>query len=397
MMKAVKEQKMPSMVSETKAPLDLAASLHNINVDLLVTSAFLRSIPLLSEVVLDTMPQSIIAILARRAGADVTYLINQALCEQHGLAFFRASIAAGVQPYCLGNESKDVVIAPKVQAGFEGLSELAESIKVRTPDAYLTGRSRVNWLALSEVTADILNETTAFAREQQPLISGFVTNEQVVDIITWCDCHNYVAVDNVLEPLNANSANVYSWLVPNQTMLNKVTEWVGKDKAAVNTKLPLPMLAEQTWPTLTTNNDALAKQTADFLLHKRRWYYLDRLLNLGLHPVETDGENYWRWIGGNGTRLFLPLRARGHYSLYFTVFSLVADLEKSIIRCFVNGRMKKCVEVRAGQSVIIPHYADKDGGIAELLIVSENSRQVDGKELSISLSELVVNWNEEPV
>ena len=59
--------------------------------------------------------------------------------------------------------------------------------------------------------------------------------------------------------------------------------------------------------------------------------------------------------------------------------------------------MKKCVEVRAGQSVIIPHYADKDGGIAELLIVSENSRQVDGKELSISLSELVVNWNEEPV
>ena len=78
-MKAVKEQKMDSMVSETKTPLDLAASLHNINIDLLVTSAFLRSIPFMSEVVLDTIPQRILAILARRAGAGVTYLIKQPL------------------------------------------------------------------------------------------------------------------------------------------------------------------------------------------------------------------------------------------------------------------------------------------------------------------------------
>ena len=69
-------------VDTAMTPLELAAARHKINVDVLVTSAFLRSLPQLGEVVLATMPQSIISILASAAGASVTYLTNKTLFEQ---------------------------------------------------------------------------------------------------------------------------------------------------------------------------------------------------------------------------------------------------------------------------------------------------------------------------
>ena len=79
------EQIMPNASTNTvEAPLALAAARHNINLDVLVTSAFLRSLPQLGEVVLATIPQSIIAILAGAAGANVTYVMNKNLCDQRG-------------------------------------------------------------------------------------------------------------------------------------------------------------------------------------------------------------------------------------------------------------------------------------------------------------------------
>ena len=63
---------MTNMENVSATPLELAAKRHNINVDVLVTSAFLRSLPQLDEVVLNTMPQSIVSILAKAAGANVT-------------------------------------------------------------------------------------------------------------------------------------------------------------------------------------------------------------------------------------------------------------------------------------------------------------------------------------
>ena len=101
---------MHNNVSSVSSPLDVAATHHRINVDILTTSAFLRSLPNVGEVVLDTMPQSIISVLAMAAGARIAYLANYSLCQKHGLEYVEASKAAGVQPLCFSTTERDVFI-----------------------------------------------------------------------------------------------------------------------------------------------------------------------------------------------------------------------------------------------------------------------------------------------
>ena len=113
--------------------------------------------------------------------------------------------------------------------------------------------------------------------------------------------------------------------------------------------------------------------------------------------MESDGEHYWRWVGDNGVRLFLPLRAKGHYVVSFDVFSLVNGLTSSTLRCFVNGALKLTQDVQEGENVKIPYYASQDGYLAELYVVSEQSVNIDGKAMSVSLSSLNVEWEEMPL
>ena len=228
-------------------------------------------------------------------------------------------------------------------------------------------------------------------------MSGNVNAESVRDILSWCECNNYYAVTNTLRTLNSDSDSAYCWLVPNLTILQSVEALISKHKSSIDEKLPMFLLSQQAWPTLTESSDSLAHQTLDYLLYKRRWYYLDKLLNIGLYPMETDGINFWRWVSDKGVRLFLPLRASGYYTLSFNVFSLADGLENTTIRCFVNGCLKSSINVEAGTTVKIPYYSERDGNLAELLIVSEQSVQIDDKSLSISISELAVHWEEMPL
>jgi hypothetical protein len=175
---------MPNASTNTvEAPLALAAARHNINLDVLVTSAFLRSLPQLGEVVLATIPQSIIAILARAAGANVTYVMNKKLCDQHGLAFFEASKAAGVEPVCFDTSPMNVELQPKVQAGFEGLGVLPQRLGITTPDRYLSSRVKVSWLALDKLSLSILEVAEYTVQQHKPLISGFVSPENADDVV----------------------------------------------------------------------------------------------------------------------------------------------------------------------------------------------------------------------
>ena len=60
---------MHNELNSVLSPLEVAAAHHKINVDILTTSAFLRRLPNIGEVILDSMPQSIISVLAMAAGA----------------------------------------------------------------------------------------------------------------------------------------------------------------------------------------------------------------------------------------------------------------------------------------------------------------------------------------
>ena len=381
-------------LSPLLSPLDAAASRHAINVDILVASALLRSMPAMRDVVLDAMPQSIMANLASAVGANVTYLLNKPLASKLGLPFVRASKAAGVMLAAVSDIPEDIVFSPRVEAGFEGLGDADERIKLRTLDVLLSGKANIDWIALGYLSNDVLKEAHVTVEKHRPLLSGEVSSGHQLALQSWCIDNGYIAVDNTLQPLCEDVEKAYVWLVPNTDVLANAHKLLGSHAAEVNPRQSMHSLITQCWPLLAGEHDALARQTKDYLVNNRRWYYLDKLLNIGSYALDTDGVNYWRWVGDKGIRLFLPLRAKGHYQLSVSIFSLVNGLESTIVRCFVNGRLKTLQRVTEGTILTIPYFAEDDGGIAELFIMAENSVNVGDRALSISISELVVSWED---
>lgn len=377
------------------SPLEVAAAHHKINVDILTTSAFLRSLPSIGEVILDSMPQSIISVLAMAAGARITHLVNYALCQKHGLGYVEASKAAGVQPLSFSASERDVFVTPRVEAGFERLAANAEKIKLRTPDNYFDGKANVSWVSLSELTSPLLGGMKKAVQKHRPLISGKVSNSSAVSIVSWCEEHSYFPLTNLLEPLRSSNASGYCWLVPNDALLENVRNLLGADYTVTSLPKSLSKLAQQFWPDLIESSDQLAKQTKDYVTHSRRWYYLDRLVNIGMYPIETDGTSYWRWIGNKGVRLFIPLRAIGFYTVKFKIFSVVEDMERIGLKCFLNGVLKKDVDASAGSEIAIEHHTKSEGELVELSIVPQDSVQVFDRALSVSISDLAVYWEGE--
>ncbi|MDB2331199.1 hypothetical protein N9V74_05750 [Alteromonas sp.] len=376
------------------SPLNAAASRHAINVDILVASAMLRSMPAMRDVVLDAMPQSIMANLAGAIGANVIYLTNKNLTTKLGLPFIRASKAAGVMPAAISDVPEDLVFSPRVEAGFEGLGDADERVKLRTLDVLLSGKANIDWIALGYLSNDVLKVAHVTVEKHRPLLSGEVSSSHQLAVQSWCDDNGYIAVDNTLQPLCEDVEKAYVWLVPNTDVLANAHKLLGSNEAAVNSRQSMNNLITQCWPQLAGEHDALARQTKDYLLNNRRWYYLDKLLNIGMHELDTDGSSYWRWVGDKGVRLFLPLRAKGHYQISVSIFSLVNDVESTMVRCFVNGHLKNRQRVTAGSKITIPYFAHEDGGIAELFIAAENSIHVGDRALSISISELIVSWED---
>jgi len=383
---------MHNKLSSAFSPLEVAANHHKINLDILTTSAFLRSLPNIGEVILDTMPQSIISVLAMSAGARITYLANYTLCCKHGLDYLAASQSVGVQSVCFNSTEKDVLITPRVEAGFERLSANAERVKLRTPDNYLHGRTNISWVSLSEITSLLLDSMIHTVQQHRPLISGKVTESSIAHILTWCDKYNYLPFTNLLEPLTRRNKSVYCWLLPNNALLKRVNELLAVDYEVKVAPKTLPKFAQQVWSELTESSDKLAKQTKDYITHARRWYYLDKLVNVGMYPIETDGKSYWRWISSKGVRLFIPLRAIGFYSIRFNVFSVVDGMESVGLKCFLNGSLKQEVNVYEGSEIAINHYTEKEGELVEIFIMPQTSVQVFDRALSVSISDLAVYW-----
>jgi hypothetical protein len=375
-------------------PLESAALRHNINLDILVTSAFLRCMTNIESAILEVMPQSIIANLAVAAGVQVSYLTNVQLCDRLGLPFVQASKSANVLPIALAAKSHQRVYKARVEAGFENLSAIPEHIQLQTPDMFLGGRRRVNWLALNTVYPDILVAAKHSVSKHRPLINGRILATHANEISTWCSENGYMLVDNYLEPVSSIMSAKSHWLVPSEDLLQQVRSLLHYCTHQVSARLPMEMMINQCWPTLAGDHDLLAKQTYDLLVHRRRWYYLDNLLNIGLYDLDSDGENYWRWIGNKGCRLFLPLRAEGHYVLSFSIFSLVEGLSNTPVHCFINGKLAKTCEIHGGDTISIPYYANEEGRLAEVFISPENNVDVGERKLSISLSSIVVNWEE---
>ena len=378
--------------SSVLSPLEVAATHHEINLDILTTSAFLRSLPRIGEVILDVMPQSIISVLAMAAGARITYLSNYELCQKHGLEYFAASKIAGVQDVCFGTNDKDVLITPRVEAGFERLAANSEKIKLRTPDSYLVGRSNISWVALNEITRPLIDEMKYTVRKHRPLISGKVFSDNAEEILEWCELHSYLPINNTLKPLCNKGYSDYCWLVPNEELLDDVRKLLAADRAVLHPAKSLSKFALQVWPELTESSDKLAKQTRDYITNTRRWYYLDKLVNIGMYPIETDGTSYWRWLGHKGVRLFIPLRAIGFYTIKFNVFSVVQGMERVGLKCFLNGVLKQNVGAGVGSEIDIVHYTQTEGELVELLIVPQTSVQVFDRSLSVSISDLAVHW-----
>lgn len=378
-------------------PLESAALRHSINLDILVASAFIRSMPHIESAILEVMPQSIIANLAVAAGAQVSYLTNVQLCNQLGMPFVKASKSANVMPIALAAKPQQRVFKARVEAGFENLSAKPEYISLQTPDTLLGGRRSVNWLALNTVYPNMLAAATQTVNKHRPLISGRLPATNISEVSAWCLDNGYTLVDNYLEPVRESTSAKSCWLVPSKEQLQQVRNLLDRHAPKVSARLSMEMMITQCWPALAGEQDLLARETYDLLVHRRRWYYLDNLLNIGLYDIDSDGENYWRWLGDKGCRLFLPLRAVGHYVLSFSIFSLVEGLSNTPVRCFINGKLAKTCEIYGGDTISIPYYASEEGGMAEVYIVPEKSVDVGDRKLTVSLSGIVVSWEEAPL
>ncbi|GEA12743.1 hypothetical protein [Alteromonas sp. KUL49] len=383
---------LPSPSINFSPPIELIRDFHNVNAEILAISAFLRSFITLGDVFLDTVPQSLEAKLANAAGARVSYLMNQPLCDHYGLDYIQSAKSCGVLPVALGGNEIDINVEPRVEAGFEGLAENAETIKVRKLDSYLSGRVNVSWTVFSQLTLDKLTGAKELVQTHRPLFSGIISPECILDVSEWCITNGYHLVDSDLQDIQSVPVSAYCWLVPTKSMLQQAYRYLGKDSGLVKRSLPLVRLIQQSWPELLGANDNLAKKTYDLIANQRTWYYLDSLANIGLDSIETDGENYWRWLGKNGARLFLPLHSEGYFRLSFNFFSLASGLSHATLRCFINGRLMTTYMIEEGTELSVSYFAREAGEVAEILLVSEEACYIDGKFLSCSLSEVTLQW-----
>lgn len=367
-------------------------NIHPIYEQIALTSAICRALPHNAHIIMENLPQSIMATLVDAAGMSFDMVVSEAVLARYGFQLIDMLHQIDMPFTCLSSVTSSLSISAPVEAGYSGLSRGSETVNMETIDQAFLGLRRITWIALEKVTIEYLHGANACISEYRPLLSFSMVDKS--ELFQWCELHQYVAVSSELQELTENcqySGKVY--LFPEVSLLNSVRALMASGmQTEAASHLSRNNLALR-WPFLCVENDKLAHKTKLFLTSHTRHYPLTSMLAKGLYESECHDDVVWRWTGpANESRILLPMRAKGDYRVGLTVYALPQDIETSQVRCFMNGRLCHEQTVAAGSKIEFDYLCDSPALPVELLITTAEIQNCGGRNLGIAISGIRVNW-----
>ena len=366
---------------------------HSIVEQILVQSAICRALPRNAHVIMDNLPQSIMASLLNAAGISYDMVVTEPLLSKYGHKLIDMLSANGIPFSCLGEQDWQLQLVPRVEAGFSGLARMPQMVNVQTVDEAFVGLRKVNWLAMEEASIRFLNSAQQCIAQHRPLISLAYTGN-VTSLLQWCELNQYEAVDASLTAVTSDSSAGKYYLFPSSALLKQITEYLTADETAEAQLGGALERQVHKWPALCKSGDALAQLTSDYLTTCSRQYPLATMQASGLYAVELHDSTEWRWTGPeHDTVILLPMRAKGLYRVSLSVLALPEGLEINTVRCFMNGIQIACQEVKAGSVISFDYFADKPELPVELLLSVSQIVNCGGRALGIAISGIQVAWD----
>ena len=111
--------------------LNAATQQHAISNQILIQSAICRAMPRNAHVVMDNLPQSIMASLVEATGMSCDFVVFEPLIRKYGFKLADMFAQAGLPLLCLGAECSTLRITPRVEAGFSLLARAPLTLEVR--------------------------------------------------------------------------------------------------------------------------------------------------------------------------------------------------------------------------------------------------------------------------
>lgn len=365
---------------------------HPIYEHIVLHSAICRALPGNAHVIMENLPQSIMATFIEAAGMSCDMVISEEALTKYGFQFIDMLRQAETPFTCLSATTSTLRMMPPVEAGFSGLSHGQEIIKVQTIDDAFFGLQKITWIALEHATIEHLHGAKACIDLHRPLLS--LTVADIAALLDWCQQHQYIAVDSNLSSLPAgNHYHGKVYLFPHESLL-KTVQALFTSSSQAKALMPSGYTdLSLAWPALCADNDKLARTTKAFLNTHTRHYPLKSMLAQGLYQAEISDGVAWRWTGpGHDTRILLPMRAQGYYRVALTVFALAGDVELTQVRCFMNGRLCHEQTVAAGSEIVFDYLSETPALPVELLLTCGTVQNSGGRNLGIAISDIQVSW-----
>ena len=366
-----------------------------INKQILMQSAICRALPRNAHIIMDNLPQSIMASLLNSAGLSYDIVVTESMLNKYGFELIEMFDSAEIPLLCLGAESWHLRLTARVEAGFSNLSQGPRTIDVQTVDEAFSGMRRISWLALESIDLLFLDNAKNCIEEHRPLIS-LVFDGKVNSLLQWCEVNQYSLVDASLNPVSSKNASEQKYyLFPTTALLEEVAQYLEVSDCETYLNVADDSKAIHKWPLLCKAGDGLAKLTANYIQTNTRQYPLSSMLATGLFPLEIEGGTEWRWTGpGHDTKILMPMRAHGLYRISLTVLAIPEGVSNTTVRCFMNGAIALEQTVEAGTEIVFDYVADQPEFPAELLISVSNTQDCWGRVLGIAISGIQVAWGD---
>lgn len=364
---------------------------HPINGQALIQSAICRALPSNGTVAIENLSQSVLATLIKHAGLGSITMVGVPILKKYGAKLWREFSNQRRLVECIGAESGELYIQSKMEAGFSSLAEKPLVIHQKSLDDAFVGRKNLCWLAFDDGAVELLESGEECIRLQRPLIS-FASFASLESAAKWCSSHDYILLNADLSP-PASTDEQGLYLFPDQALLSAVKALLTPAHDLSQNSIRLKENIKHVWPQLCASTDALARQTCSYLQMNERLYDLDDMIGFNLYKSEDHNGTEWRWTGpGHDAIVLLPMRAKGLYCVELTVLAMPEGLESTVVRCFMNGKPHFEGKLSAGNLISFSYYAENPHAPIELLISSENTVTLGGRELGVAISAIKVKW-----
>ena len=382
------------MQNHSSTVLELMSERHGIYRDIIVTAAILESMPAKFHALVEAQPQSLLVNMFEASGLSCTLIPSFELLKQHGFELAKLYSELDIDLTFIGQDSRDHHIVPKVQAGYAGLAEHKRIIRERTFSEVCSRYAHLSWVALSFIDDALFLDNASIINQKRPLISGRCKSV-TQDMIAWGDRNNYVFLSELLCDITEHEEGRIIYAFPSSDWAEQVKSYAGAKSVISNQSVSTSRVIQKHYSPLVSIDSVVGRLTSDYLKNNRRWYHMDKLMAFNFYPLETDGEQYWRWLGPNSSsRLFIPLMARGHYKINLQIGFFPKNVTSKKIKCFFDGNLTFFETINEGQTISFEYYVPSDGKTFELLVTSDEMTSIEGKLLGFSLRGLVIEWVE---